>query len=76
MGQYEILAFLEEQKRLHPDKWFSTNDIKKSLRARGMSPTCLNGITRHLGKLLLFGMINFKVMSVWETHKVFQAKSG
>ena len=72
MGEYEIKEFLEEQKKLNPDKWFSMQEIRQALKTKGLSENCLNKITQQLGKLVLFGIIDYRTVNVWENFKVFR----
>jgi len=75
MGEEEVLNFLEEQKKLNPNKWFSTNEVIEGLKEKGFVYSTGNkGIRRNLRQLSVYGLIKFKTVGFWEAKLIFRAK--
>lgn len=52
LGQVEVLDWLRDQARIHPEKWFSCGEIIKCVDDNP------NGVRRSLNKLAHWGLID------------------
>ena len=74
MGQSEILEFLQEQKKLNPDKWFEAKEVKEHFKNTGMGERSIKQIPNNLYRLSLFKLIKIKREgTIWKNRIIFHA---
>jgi hypothetical protein len=73
MGQQDIEAFLNEQRKIGKE-WYDVKQIIAGLQSKGVSNGAIKGVYADLQKLVLYDRIDFKGVGVWSHKKVFRAK--
>jgi len=70
MGQREVIKYLENQRSLGNDKYFTVKEVTKGV------VDCCNGkgVSNDLFKLAVHGLIEWKGQGVWSHQKLFRGK--
>lgn len=74
MSQMDCLRFLQEQKKLYPEKWFRVKDVQEGLLQKGLSNGVLKGVSNDLFRLMRCGDVEWRGVGVWKHYKEFRAK--
>ena len=74
MSQADCLEWLEEQRRIDPDRWFRVKDVQRGLSIKGLGNGTCSNVSSHLLKLRNCGDILMRGIGFWEHYKEFKAK--
>jgi len=74
VSQEDCLNWLEEQKKIHPRKWFRVKDVQEGLAEKGLGNGTVRCVSRHLLILTQWGYIRMRGIGVWKHYKEFRAK--
>lgn len=73
MGQQDVLQYLQEQRKQN-DSWFRVCEIKEALESKGFSNGAIKAIGKQVRQLVLYDIIEFKGVGIWNHYKVVRAK--
>ena len=68
MGQREVLGWLENQRSLGNEKFFTIKEVSKGVK--GVSNS--SGLSNNLFKLASIGLIEWKGQGIWSHRKLFR----
>jgi hypothetical protein len=74
MGLFDVLMFLEEERKKNPDKWFKICEVKECMGERGYSISQQKQVFDKLYKLAVRGVIKCRGEGFMKHYKLFQAK--
>lgn len=68
------MTFLQEQRKLDPDRWFRVKEIQEGLAEKGLGNGTVKNVPQHLFALIRWGDIEWRGVGIWQHHKEFRAK--
>lgn len=74
MSQMDCLRFLQEQKKLNPERWFRVKDVQEGLLAKGLTNGVLKGVANDLFQLMRCGDVEWRGVGAWKHYKEFRAR--